>query len=360
MADTLNPLATDPKRETSGSSTFRKYRYQYHWAFCRMLDEHDSGNEYALFIEEHEDVTLANSLNGEIALFEFNQVKETSKTHTVDSLLKTTTKAPNSLLGKMASGAIGKSFSPRINKVNLVSTGGFSFDSKKKGYKFEAIEAGSLSKEESNKVRVSLIKEVGNDDLMDKLAFVIPNLPEKSFEDVVQGRIGKLIDKISPGCYCNSRNIYTCVIEDLYSKGENEFDYNKWDDAVKKKAVTSKQLNEIIGKHVSRKGDEALMGEVSQILNDEYKLKSLKRRRIINGFNRYYSNRLNSRDSMTEEVSREIRSLINTSRDDCEDAFALNEIITNSLSEHVKAAFNSDDEITGAFLYELIAGESNE
>lgn len=52
-----NPLGLEPKREKSGSDTFRKYNYQYHWAFCRILDEHEAGNEFALFIEEHEDVT---------------------------------------------------------------------------------------------------------------------------------------------------------------------------------------------------------------------------------------------------------------------------------------------------------------
>lgn len=51
----LNPLAAEPKREKAGSDTYRKYNYQYHWAFCRLLEAHGDGQDYALFMEEHED-----------------------------------------------------------------------------------------------------------------------------------------------------------------------------------------------------------------------------------------------------------------------------------------------------------------
>src|SRR5690554_2684655 len=94
---TVNPLGLEPKREKSGSDTFRKYNFQYHWAFCRMLDELENGNEFALFIEEHEDVTVADSLDAEKTTFEFNQVKETSKKHTIQSLTKKTKKTSLSL-----------------------------------------------------------------------------------------------------------------------------------------------------------------------------------------------------------------------------------------------------------------------
>jgi len=45
-----NPLAQASQREKSGSDTYRKYNYQYHWALCRIIEEHDQGSEYALFM----------------------------------------------------------------------------------------------------------------------------------------------------------------------------------------------------------------------------------------------------------------------------------------------------------------------
>ncbi|MBK8816696.1 MAG: DUF4297 domain-containing protein [Methylococcaceae bacterium] len=70
-----NPLAV-PQREKSGAITFGKYCYQYHWALCRVIDSQMDNTEYALFMELHEDVVIANSLDVNIARFEFNQVKK--------------------------------------------------------------------------------------------------------------------------------------------------------------------------------------------------------------------------------------------------------------------------------------------
>lgn len=128
----VNPLGLEPKREKSGSETFRKYNYQYHWAFCRMLEEYENGNEFALFIEEHEDITMASSLNVDKAVFEFNQIKETSQKHTIHSLTATSKSEPRSLIEKLAVSSCGKAYSDKISKVNFVSSGGYSFDVHKK------------------------------------------------------------------------------------------------------------------------------------------------------------------------------------------------------------------------------------
>ena len=66
-----NPLAA-AQRETAGAQTFEKYEYQYHWALCRILGAHENYNDYAVFIELHEDVVLATSTDESVARFEFN------------------------------------------------------------------------------------------------------------------------------------------------------------------------------------------------------------------------------------------------------------------------------------------------
>jgi hypothetical protein len=56
-----NPLAS-AQRECSGAITFAKYEYQYHWALCRIIEEQRKINEFAIFMEYHEDVVIANSV----------------------------------------------------------------------------------------------------------------------------------------------------------------------------------------------------------------------------------------------------------------------------------------------------------
>lgn len=356
--EALNPLALDPKRETSGSNTFRKYNYQYHWAFCRMLDEHESGNEFALFIEEHEDVTIASSLDVNKTSFELNQIKETSKTHTINSLTKTSIQDATSLIGKLATSCCNKSFSSKIDKVNFISTGGYSFSLHKEGYNFEVIKSGQLSDEENTILLDSLKHIDGLSNFHQKLAFVIPDLPPKGFDLVVEGKISSLISKLAPGLKYDSNSIYDCIIRDMSRKGENSFDYQHWDDSIKRKAITSHQLTDVIEQHISRKPDEHLVTELMLILTDEYSLNSLSRRKIVSGFNRYYTRRIASRDTLISEISKNIVEKIEMNLDKYDNAKELETAVIYSLDKTTCSYFQTPEDLRGAFLYELIAGVS--
>ena len=60
-----NPLA-ETQREIAGASTFGKYNFQFHWALCEIIQKHKYKKEYALLIEYHEDVVIADSLESSI------------------------------------------------------------------------------------------------------------------------------------------------------------------------------------------------------------------------------------------------------------------------------------------------------
>ncbi|WP_067869468.1 DUF4297 domain-containing protein [Neptuniibacter marinus] len=350
----LNPLGLDAKREKAGSETFRKYNYQYHWAFCRMLDEHSEGKEYAIFVEEHEDVTLANSLDSKSALFEFNQIKEISAKSTINSLSKDK-KDSVSPLKKLAGSVCNKQFSDKISTVNFVSTGGFSFDLHKNGLSFEVIDVGLLTEDERDKVLAN-ISDIDKDNILEnKLAFIIPDLPEKGFDLVVEGKISQLINKHSPGCTYNSSSIYDCIIRDLHRKGENSFDYLEWETSLKKKAVTSQQVDKIINQHVKIKPDENLTTELIDILKSEYDLSSLKRRKVVSAFDRYYTAKLSSRDTELHKISSTIKKEIENNIDAFLTAKELEEHILNKHKELMESYFPSREDFSGAFLYELIS-----
>ncbi len=351
-----NPLGLEPKREKSGSETFRKYNYQYHWAFCRMLDEYENGNEFALFIEEHEDITMASSLNVDNAVFEFNQIKETSKKHTIHSLTATSKTEPKSLIEKLAVSSCGKAYSGKIARVNFVSSGGYSFDIHTKGFRFDVIRSGQLTKDETEKLMKCIEHVKGSPGFQEKLSFVIPDLPKTHFDHVVEGKISSLISELAPGLKYDSNSIYDCIIRDLNRKGENTFDYENWDAAIRKKAVTSRQLADVIEKHISRKPDENLVTELLQILNNDYALNSIDRRKIVSGFNRYYAKRVSGRDSLANEVSIDIVNHIKRLVCSFSNAKDLEISVVNNLNEKTLSYFLSSEDRTGAFLYELLEG----
>lgn len=144
----INPLGTDPKREKSGSTTYQKYNYQYHWAFLRIINEYEKSKDFAVFVEEHEDVIVAYGLDVNLTQpkFSFDQVKETSSINNIKTL--TTTKGKNSLFQKLANSCCNKSFSEDIDDVNFVSSGGFKFEVHKRGFNHQKINSILLDKDE--------------------------------------------------------------------------------------------------------------------------------------------------------------------------------------------------------------------
>lgn len=350
-----NPLGQDAKREKSGSETFKKYNYQYHWALCRLIEEHEEGNEYAVFIEEHEDVTIATSLNPEDAFFELNQIKETIKKHTISSLTAGSEQKP-SILSKLSIGACGKTFSERISKINFISTGGYSFSTHKKGFNLELITSGDLSIEELELIKGAVGKLPGSFNFSDKIAFIIPKLPAKEFDLVVEGKISLLISKIAPGFTYNSNAVYECIIRDLQRKGENSFDYKEWSEALKRKSITSSQFGEILEKHINRKPDQNLLIELSEVLKDEYGLTLLNRKEITRSFNRYYGTKISNRSSLITRVSDELRSITNHIEKE-KPGISLNELellVKQNISKELAEFFLTPSDFTAAFLFELL------
>lgn len=227
-----NPLFSSPEREKSGGETFEKYRYQYHWAFCKALDLHTDGKEYAIFIEQHEDVVAADSLNVNRVNFEFNQVKSVTLPYTKSKLLKP--KKEKSVLGKLLGSVTGKPYSSSIKSVNFISTGGFSL---KKDRKYESIHFCHLDEKHQKDIIEAMEQELGSAEFTRYLSFIVPTLQPKDFENAVKGKIGTLVNNLSGGSHCSVTYIYSAIIEDMYRKGENTFDYGCWDESLRKVTI---------------------------------------------------------------------------------------------------------------------------
>ncbi len=347
-----NPLAQDTQREKSGGDTKRKYSYQYHWALCRVLEAHENNSEYALFIECHEDVVMADSLDAETVQFEFNQVKETKKEHTASSLFYKS--GNNSILGKLLLDSCEKSFAERIKDINLVSTGGFDFKQKNAALNLDVIKIGHLDDSEVDIIKEKLTKELPDIPLPDNLAFILPDLPNKSFRDTVKGRILTLLDKLSPNGNNDAGSIYRLLIEDLDQKGEDTFDYLQWDRALKKKAVTSSQVQNIIERNIKRTIDSDLTTLLTEVLQ-EYGYKSLKIRDLTHAFQRYYNRRLGTRNSTLIKFSEFIREFDVSHKGKFEEVSKLEMAIRQVVPEPLKAEFTDENDLTVAILYELLS-----
>ena len=263
-----NPLAS-PQRENKGAETSEKYAYQYHWALCRIIDEQREQREYVLFMEYHEDVTLGNSLNAKTVEFEFNQVKNIKGSgYTSTSLIRKKKTEKNSVLGKLICSVNDKPFKDKITSINLVASCGFTYKMINEELNLDVISIGDLTNNSINELQLALNKELGISNLPDNLCFITPDLEISNQQDVVIGRIARLVSHLYPKSSCDPQAIYRNLIDELNRKGMVTYDYKKWDRLLKNKALTSVAVSNAIITQVNMPGRERLFDEVNYIASD--------------------------------------------------------------------------------------------
>lgn len=350
-----NPLLS-PQREKSGSSTYSKYGYQYHWALFRVIEQHELKKEYAVFVELHEDVVIANSLDVKNATFEFNQVKTNKNRFTDKNLIKKTKTKP-SVLGKLLSSCLNKDYSESIEKINLVSTSGFNLSLKNPDLDFEVIKISDIKQTSFKDIEQKLIDEIGCEGLPENLQFIIPSLPVLEYQDNLIGKISRLIKTLYPKTDFDSVDIYRTLIDELDRKGKNMFDYKDWNDALRKKALTSVTVTTVINDFTCHKGGDIITSEFDEIAN-ELGLKIIQRKNLKNAFSRYRSKRIGSRTANQLQISSNINSLINENINDCNDNIeTLIDLISKQLPRKIFNQFTAEIDLKGAIIFEYIIYE---
>lgn len=351
----INPLF-EAQREKAGAQTYDKYRYQYHWALYRVLTEHDPNKEYAVFVEFHEDVVICDSLDSIEASFEFNQVKTTSKNFTTNELVKQKKKVKGtSILSKLVSGALGKTYASKLTNLNLVSVYPFKLDFKVDGISLDKITLEDLSATQIEKLQTAIKDELGEEvELPKNLQFIVSSLSEKNYQNDVIASITNLIEKLHPESYCKPNDIYRLLIDEINKKGVVTDDYIKWDDLITKKALTSRTVNKVISQFTNIKNEAQVQAQFDGIAL-ELSLGVIPRRNLKAAFDRYRITKLSNNSVLQLEITEAIVKLINNELNSGEESIKnLIDNVSANLISKFKKTFSSDTSLKGAIICEYI------
>jgi hypothetical protein len=350
-----NPLRST-QRETSGSTTFSKYEYQYHWALCKIIDEQREAKEYALFMEFHEDVVLANSLDCEVAEFEFYQVKNIgSPKYNINNLTKRKGDK-SSILGKLIDSAINKPFSKKIDTINLVASCGFSLDQLDNSLNLEVLTIGDLSDSSKKELTEKLSIELGIDDVPENLRFIVPTLGLKDQQDSVIGKISKLISDVFPNSHCDATNIYRALIDELHRKGVISYDYNKWDDLLENKALTSPKVTDAINVNITLPDIKELLDEANEIAT-EIGLTYLQKKQLRKNIEKIHIESVGFLTSLRLKVRKTIREALTCTKTGASDLNNLLTEVFESLPKDLRSEIGSNDDVMDYIIYEVITGD---
>jgi len=351
----VSPLA-DKQREKKGAETFGKYEYQYHWAFKKLLDEHGKMQEYAIFVELHEDVVFANSLEKETAEFEFYQVKENSGSsqYTVASLTRIDSRSKNSILGKLITSYHGKKFKDVISSASLVSTSGFSSAMIKDGLELEEITATDLKLKSLATFKRRVLEELDLDECPVNIRFIVPKILPASQRESVVSSIADLISSSYPNSQCDAVNIYRVLIDELHRKGQVKYDYSRWESLLREKALTSITVKNTIEAHSSIKGLEEFEVVASELLS-EMELSFSKRRDLLRAVKSYYTRSISSNSNFSIKFREKAISIYSQCRD--LNTEMMIQKIESLLPGELKNGLSDDFNIRAAIICEVVVSE---
>lgn len=241
-----NPLFSE-QRENDGAATLAKYFYQYHWALDEALEKLRDEQKYIVFMETHEDVVFADSLN-ESANFNFFQIKETKK-QTIKSLCKREDKK-NSILGKCLLSVHNKIYEKQVQSICVLVSNGFSFKSNllRENLQLEIIGINDFNQDTVDELSRNLGYEISANVDIAKLTFCSSKLStdfEYSQYQLI-GKIEELMNKLFPNAHYRAKYVYTSVIDDLLRKGTLRNDYRDWQVFVSKKGLKSDELLKVL------------------------------------------------------------------------------------------------------------------
>lgn len=347
-----NPLLA-AQREKAGSETFEKYSYQYHWALYRILNSHSTANEYAVFVEFHEDVVVSDSLDASKAKFEFNQVKTTKGRFTAHKLVHQK-KNNKCVLGKLISSGFEKPFKDRITELNLVALNNFSLTLKDDGLSLNKITLDDLSETQFNEIEKAIKEEMNISSLPSNIQFIVPELSEKNFQNDVIASIAKLVSNLFPSSHCSPVEIYRLLIDEINRKGKVTYDFTKWNDLLANKALTSITVTEVINSFTKIKDETKVEVEFHTICS-EIGLNSIKSKLLKRSFDRYRTKRISNSSTLQMDTTKCLVNEIQINMDKGVDN--LEQLIENvriKIPEKILRQFNNDLEIKSAVICEYI------
>lgn len=345
-----NPLL-GTQREKVGAVTFEKYLYQYHWALFRILQEHGNQKEYAVFIELHEDVVVANALDEERAAFEFNQVKTNKAAFTAKNLVKL--KNGSSVLGKLISSSAAKPFKDQVSSLNLVSVKEYSLKLKS-DLDLDDICVEDLHDETLNTLTSAIKTEIGVDQLPPNLHFIVSGLSSNQFQDLVIAEIAKVINNLFPGSNCNSIEIYRALYDEVTRKGIVTTDFTNWNSLLRNKALTSVTVSQVINQFTSVKDEGYIQGKLSTIIA-ELGLNSISGKALERSFTRYRQARLGNRSMLQLDTSKELQRLItDTINNGAQTMEDIMQAVNANISIDIAKQFSTSRDLDAAIICEFI------
>lgn len=250
-------------RETSGSTSANRFDFQRDWALCHLFEQHESGKDYVLVMEHHDDVIVLDARDDPKAV-DCYQVKTADSHWSIRDLLrqKSLKKAKaNSILGKMYGNCL--IFDAATRSVNLVSNFAYRVDLScgSKSDRKETIALTELEAGVAKEVVDQIMAEYGltsPPNFLGLAKLIVTSLSLDDHADHAKGKLVAFLDRERPGASIAIAPLYKTLYEELRRRANYEKQGLGYEGILRHKAISRDDFVRIM----------ARVPEVKRIEND--------------------------------------------------------------------------------------------
>jgi hypothetical protein len=354
---TLTSLHTKKPREKSGPRTSSRFQFQANFSILKILDLHETGNDYRVLFDHFDDLTILNSSDVPTRI-QFYQVKgrDSGKHWTIKQLVKEEQAGipPRSIIGKMYANV--SSFPAEVERTAFASNACYSFllaDGTKTTPDHGTIIGAQLHASELQAIDAILEPDFPSPrspNLAGVLLFERTNLPLQQQATFVTGRLAEHLAEYAGEEGFAIKALYEVLLQNVMARVGNTEEPSSLEKLHKNKSFSRAEISALIARVGAKRNFESswpiIMGELQSA-----SYSSVQIIRIQNASLRYLRERARG-DILPNRLSEEIKAVAEThsvaiSSCDCMiDRAAL-------LRENIGMAHSyRDDELFGALLVE--------
>lgn len=299
-----NLLQAEQTKKDPGASTFAKYWYQYNWALVKFLEECDSRDNCSLSIECNEDVMIIDDCTSNKTKVDLYQVKEKSSSKNISAATLAYGNSTKSIISKLVDNLDRELLRERINRLAIVSSVPIKMTLKdnRDSTVLNSFKWSDISDSDSKILMQSLQKDLKKEEIPLFIEFIkgIEGVNESTHSSIALKKLVDYIDKIEPNMACQPRVIFEVLRSELVRIGTDENIYTVWDDFIKSKVITSKNLKDIIINRLVPVLGSNFESVWSNIKTSEYfnDLNFMDRIKFKDSCSKYYNLKITSTDYM--------------------------------------------------------------
>lgn len=300
-----------PQAESGGMVASDRFDYQKDWTLCKLLELHESGKDYIVVCEFHEDVSVLDHAVNPTSVTFYQIKSDASKKWTITRLTNRRKGKDATLLPSILARLCGKKLEADACTILYRFTSNI-------GYSMKAATGGSLEtkdsftlaeihKDDLDELIAALtteLQDAPSDTLKSSIKFEV-GLPLASHASITKGKVADFIEQYAPGCFVQVSALYRAIFGEIQKRTHASRPTTALEAMCKAKGISRIDFDRMLKAAIKAVPEDRTWALIHQdLINSSLAL--VRRVQLDQAFKDYYLRMLNPLDLTLNELRKRI------------------------------------------------------